>query len=304
MIGFDLTVFIILVLVYGILRSVLFFRKTGNILYVAAASALLVVISSQWIDAYGGRVADLYRTYSLAFNVIPVGILLAYIYLDSERKKQEEAKEKVRGFFGKYVSHNVVEQLLSEEKPHVGGERRDVTILYTDVRGFTAMSEKLPAEEVVNLLNEHFNVLTHVAFKHKGTVDKFIGDAVMVIFGAPIKQKDHALRAVQCGIEMQQAVAELNRKLAKKGKQIHIGVSINSGEAIIGNIGSDQFMDYTAIGDTVNTASRMQSAAGAGEVVISPATLQQVKGNVNVIKKETIKVKGKEKPITVFKIKV
>ena len=304
MIGFDLTVFVILVLVYGILRSVLFFRKTGNKLYVAAASALLVVISSQWIDAYGGRVADLYRTYSLAFNIIPVGILLAYIYLDSERKKQEEAKEKVRGFFGKYVSHNVVEQLLSEERPHVGGERRDVTILYTDVRGFTAMSEKLPAEEVVNLLNEHFNILTHVAFKHKGTVDKFIGDAVMVIFGAPIKQKDHALRAVQCGIEMQQAVVELNKKLAKKGKQIHIGVSINSGEAIIGNIGSDQFMDYTAIGDTVNTASRMQSAAGAGEVVISPATLQQVKGNVKVIKKETIKVKGKEKPITVFKIKV
>jgi len=304
MIGFDLTVFVILVLVYGILRSVLFFRKTGNKLYVAAASALLVVISSQWIDAYGGRVADLYRTYSLAFNIIPVGILLAYIYLDSERKKQEEAKEKVRGFFGKYVSHNVVEQLLSEERPHVGGERRDVTILYTDVRGFTAMSEKLPAEEVVNLLNEHFNILTHVAFKHKGTVDKFIGDAVMVIFGAPIKQKDHALRAVQCGIEMQQAVVELNKKLAKKGKQIHIGVSINSGEAIIGNIGSDQFMDYTAIGDTVNTASRMQSAAGAGEVVISPAPLQQVKGNVKVIKKETIKVKGKEKPITVFKIKV
>jgi adenylate cyclase len=304
MIGFDLTVFAILVLVYGIIRSVLFFRKTGNILYVAAASALLVVISSQWIDAYGGRVADLYRTYSLAFNVIPVGILLAYIYLDSERKKQEEAKEKVRGFFGKYVSHNVVEQLLSEEKPSVGGERRDVTILYTDVRGFTAMSEKLPAEEVVNLLNEHFNVLTSVAFKHKGTVDKFIGDAVMVIFGAPIKQKDHALRAVECGIEMQQAVTELNKKLEKKGKHIHIGVSINSGEAIIGNIGSDQFLDYTAIGDTVNTASRMQSAAEAGEVVISPATLQQVRGNVKVIKKESIKVKGKEKPITVFKIKV
>ncbi|VVB74073.1 Adenylate and Guanylate cyclase catalytic domain protein [uncultured archaeon] len=304
MIGFDLTVFIILVLVYGILRSVLFFRKTGNILYVAAASALLVVISSQWIDAYGGRVADLYRTYSLAFNIIPVGILLAYIYLDSERKKQEEAKEKVRGFFGKYVSHNVVEQLLSEEKPHVGGERREVTILYTDVRGFTAMSEKLPAEEVVNLLNEHFNVLTSVAFKHKGTVDKFIGDAVMVIFGAPIKQKDHAMRAVECGIEMQKAVAELNRRLEKKGKHIHIGVSINSGEAIIGNIGSDQFLDYTAIGDTVNTASRMQSAAAAGEVVISPSTLQQVKGGVKVIKKETIRVKGKEKPIAVFKIRV
>ena len=304
MIGFDLTVFVILALVYGILRSVLFFRKTGNILYVTAASALLVVISSQWIDAYGGRIAELYRTYSLAFNIIPVGILLAYIYLDSERKKQEEAKEKVKGFFGKYVSHNVVEQILSEEKPHVSGERRNVTILYTDVRGFTAMSEKLPAEEVVNLLNEHFNVLTRVAFKYKGTVDKFIGDAVMVIFGAPIKQKDHALRAVQCGIEMQQAVVELNRKLAKKGRHIHIGVSINSGEAIIGNVGSDQFMDYTAIGDTVNTASRMQSAAGAGEVVISPTTLQQVKGNVRVIKKETIKVKGKEKPITVFKIRV
>jgi len=304
MIGFDITVFIILVLVYGILRSVLFFRKTGNILYVAAASAFLVIISSQWIDAYGGRVAELYRTYSLAFNIIPVGILLAYLYLDSERKKQEEAKEKVRGFFGKYVSHNVVEQLLSEERPHVGGERRDVTILYTDVRGFTSMSERLPAEEVVQLLNEHFNVLTHVAFKHKGTVDKFIGDAVMVIFGAPIKQKDHAMRAVECGIEMQKAVAELNQKLAKRGKHIHIGVSINSGEAIIGNIGSDQFLDYTAIGDTVNTASRMQSAAGAGEVVISPSTLSRVKGSVKVMKKEIIRVKGKEKPLTVYKIKV
>ena len=304
MVSFDFTVFFILLLVYGILRSILFFRKTGHTIYVAAAAAFLVTISSQWIDAYGGRVADLYRTYSLAFNIIPVGILLAYIYLDNERKKQEEAKEKVRGFFGKYVSENVVDQLLTEEKVGIGGERREISILYTDVRGFTAMSEKLPPEEVVGLLNEHFNVLTKIAFKHKGTVDKFIGDAVMVVFGAPIRQKDHALRAVECGKEMQIALASLNKRLEKKGKKLQIGVSINTGEAIIGNIGSDQFMDYTAIGDTVNTASRMQSAAGAGEVVISPSTLKAVKDHVKIIKKEMIKVKGKEKPITVFKIKV
>lgn len=304
MIEFDFTVFIILITVYGIFRSVLFFKKTRNMLYVAAAAAFLILLSGQWAEAYGGRVADLYGTYSLLFNIIPIGILLAYLYLDSERKKEEEAKQKVRGFFGRYVSENVVEQLLTDEKPQVGGERRDVTILFTDVRGFTSMSEKLPAEEVVSMLNEHFNVLTTVAFKHKGTVDKFIGDAVMVIFGAPIKQKNHALRAVQCAIEMQKKVKELNKRLAKKGKELHIGASINSGEAIIGNIGSDQFLDYTAIGDVVNTASRMQAASGADEVVISESTLERVKDHVKIVKKEKITVKGKVKPLNVYKIKV
>lgn len=302
MISFDFTVFFILLLVYGIVRSILFFRKTGNMLYVATASAFLVIISNKWIDTYGGRIADLYRSYSLVFNIIPVGILLVYLYLDSERKRHAEEKERIRGFFGKYLSKNVVDELLREEKIKIGGEKREVTILYSDIRGFTRLSEKLPPEEVVSLLNRHFNVLTRVAFKYGGTVDKFIGDSVMVIFGAPIRQEDHALRAVRCGIEMQKEVRELNKELSKK-RALEIGISINSGDAIIGNVGSEQFLDYTAIGDTVNTASRMQAIAGPGEVVISESTYNKVKDYVKVIREETVRFKGKEKPTRVFKIK-
>jgi len=303
-INFDLTVFVLLLMIYGIVRATLFFRKTGDWIYVVVLATLIIGITNSWIETYGGRVADLYRAYSAAFNLVPLGIFFAYLYLENQRKKEREEKEKVRGFFGKYVSEKIVNELLTEKAVHVGGQRREVTVLYTDVRGFTSMSEKLPAEEVVHLLNEHFNVLTKIAFKHGGTVDKFIGDAVMVIFGAPIHQKDHALRAVRCGIEMQKGMADLNKKLKREGREVNIGVSINTGDAVIGNIGSEQFVDYTAVGDTVNTASRMQSAAGAGEVVISEGTLKQVRQHVRVTKKEKMVAKGKAKPVIVYKIRV
>ena len=303
-INFDLTVFVLLITTYGIIRSTLFFRKTGDWKYILFLAFLIVSITNSWIETYGGRVGELYRAYAAAFNLVPLVLFFSYLYLENQRKKEREEKEKVRGFFGKYVSEKIVNELMTQKAVQVGGQRKEVSVLYTDVRGFTAMSENLPAEEVVRLLNEHFNVLTKIAFKHGWTVDKFIGDAVMVIFGAPVAQKDHALRSVRCGIEMQKGMTELNKKLKKEGREIHVGVSINTGDAVIGNIGSEQFVDYTAVGDTVNTASRMQSAAGAGEVVISESTLKQVKSDVKVVKKEKMMAKGKAKPITVYKIKV
>jgi len=302
---FDLSIFAIILIVYGIVRSTLFFKKTGNFVYIVAVAILVVLISNSWIEMYGGRVGEMYKSYSAVFNAIPLGIFLAYLYLESMRKKEREEKEKTRTFFSKYVSENVIDKLMSEKEIGVGGHRQEVSILYTDVRGFTSLSEQLPPEEVVRSLNEHFNVLTEIAFKHGGTVDKFIGDAVMVIFGAPVVHKDHALRAVRCGIEMQRKIADLNEQLRKKGRpEMPIGVSINTGIAIIGNIGSDKFMDYTAVGDTVNTASRLQNAAGAGEVAISESTYKAVKNAVKIVKKDQITVKGKDKPLIVYKVKV
>lgn len=302
---FDINVFAIVLLVYGIVRSTLFFRKSGNFIYIVAISIFLLVISNSWVEMYGGRVGEMYRSYAAVFNAIPLGIFLVYLYLENMRKKEREEKERVRNYFGKYVSENIIKRLMAEKEIGVGGRRQDVSVLYTDVRGFTSLSEKLPPEEVVRSLNEHFNILTEIAFRHGGTVDKIIGDSVMVIFGAPVAHKDHALRAVRCGIEMQRKMAELNRQLKAKGKpEVPIGVSVNSGMAIIGNIGSDRFMDYTAVGDTVNTAARLQGAAGAGEVVISESTYTPVKGEVKVIRKERITVKGKEKPLTIYKVKV
>lgn len=302
---FDLSIFAIILLVYGIVRSTLFFKKTGNFIYIVAIAIFLLVISNSWIETYGGRIGEMYRSYSAIFNVIPLGIFFVYIYLENMRKKEREEKERTRTFFGKYVSEKVIDKLMAEKEISVGGRRQEVTVLFTDVRGFTSLSERLPPEEVVRSLNEHFNILTEIAFKHGGTVDKFIGDAVMVIFGAPVFHKDHALRAVQCGIEMQEKMAGLNEQLRKRGRpEVPIGVSINTGDAIIGNIGSDKFMDYTAVGDTVNTASRLQSAAGAGEVAISESTYQAVRKEVSIIKKEKMSVKGKKIPLVVYKVKV
>ena len=280
---FNLQIFFMLLLAYGTIRATLFFKKSGNFLYIIVVSIFILIITNNWALMYGGSLKDLYDSYSSIVNIVPLLLFLGYIYLENQKKKISEEKERVRKMFGKYVSDSIIKEVMKKGKIKIGGERKEVTILYTDVRGFTDLSERIPAEEVVKLLNQHFDVLTKVALKHRGTVDKFIGDAVMVVFGAPISQKDHALHAVECGVEMQQKMKELNEKLKNIGEHLYIGVSINSGEAIIGNIGSEKFMDYTAVGDTVNTASRMQSAAGQGEIVISEATYSKVKDRKSVV---------------------
>ena len=212
---------------------------------------------------------------------------------------------KVRNTFKRYVSKQVVDELLDDDaKLNLGGEEREVTILFTDIRGFTSMSEKMKPESVVSTLNEYFSDMIDIVFKYNGTLDKIIGDELMIVYGAPISSEDDTERAVLTAIEMQNQIEKLNETRKKrKESPIKVGVGINRGLVVSGNIGSRDMMDYTVIGDTVNLGARLCSAAGPDEIFVSESVFQETKNKFPYKKLEPIKVKGKEKKVNVYEIK-
>jgi class 3 adenylate cyclase len=210
----------------------------------------------------------------------------------------------LRHAFSRYVSHQLVDGILSKpEDIKLGGERRKVTILFGDIRGFTSMAESMKPEEVVDLLNTYLSALTDVVFKYEGTLDKYIGDCVMAVFGVPLTHYNDAERAVVAAIEMQQRVDEINAEREKEGRKwVEIGIGINTGYVISGNMGSVDRMDYTVIGDGVNIASRLEGLAGRRQILITREVYEEVKYLVNASFLETVTVKGREKPVDVFEV--
>jgi len=198
--------------------------------------------------------------------------------------------------FRRYLSSAVVDRLPSDPAQlKLGGHRREVSILFADIRGFTSFSEKLPPEEVMDTLNRHLSMAAEAILAYEGTLDKFMGDAMMAIFNAPLPQEDHALRAVKAAVAMQWAIADYHRQLSK-ARGLSFGVGINVGEVVVGNIGTKSRMDYTAIGDAVNLAKRLQENAGGGRILLSHSTYEQVKDHVSVRALPPLKVKGRMEP--------
>lgn len=178
-----------------------------------------------------------------------------------------------------------------------------VTVFFSDIRGFTPMSEALSAEQVVHILNEYFTAMTSIIFKYQGTLDKYMGDAIMAIWGAPIEIPDHAERAVLAAVEMGEKMKELQAKWRMEGKrEVNIGIGINSGEVVVGNIGSNERLEYTAIGDNVNLTQRLESVAEKGQILISAATYERVKHKVNAVMLDPIKVKGKAEKVMAYSV--
>jgi adenylate cyclase len=210
---------------------------------------------------------------------------------------------KVKNTFKRYVSKQVVDELLDDDaKLNLGGEKRDVTILFSDIRGFTDMSEKMNPEDVVSTLNEYFSEMIDIVFKHNGTLDKIIGDELMVVYGAPTSNEDDTLRAVATAVEMQSQINVLNAKRIKQRKKpILAGMGINKGIVVSGNIGSRDMMDYTVIGDTVNLGARLCSAAGPGEILVSSSVWKETQKHYSYKKLEPIKVKGKKNKVGVYR---
>ncbi len=214
--------------------------------------------------------------------------------------------DKLKSTFKKYVSKQIVDQLLeNEELLNLGGQEQEATILFSDIRGFTSMSETMAPNEVVETLNEYFNLMIEIIFKYNGTLDKIIGDALMVIFGAPIAHQSDTENAVKTAIEMQEKLIEFNQNRIINLKQpIKIGIGINRGKVISGNIGSKQQMNYTVIGDSVNLASRLCSVAASDEIIVSETVWKHVK-DLKIFKSKKlkpVKVKGKVKPIEIKEI--
>ena len=211
---------------------------------------------------------------------------------------------KIKKTFKRYVSKQVVDELLDDDaKLNLGGEKREVTVLFSDIRGFTSMSEKMEPEEVVSTLNSYFSLMIDIVFKNNGTLDKIIGDELMIVFGAPTSSDDDTERAVKTAIEMQNKIEIFNKqRIVKKEIPIKVGIGINKGLVVSGNIGSRELMDYTVIGDTVNLGARLCSAAGPDEIITSNSVWFETKNTFNYKKLKPIKVKGKKDEIQVYKI--
>ncbi|MGH7164805.1 MAG: CHASE2 domain-containing protein [Nitrospiraceae bacterium] len=240
-------------------------------------------------------------------DVVPLAMLVvaqASAGMAYQRYLESQKRRVVQQMFGRYVSPQVVEHLIrNPDMANPSGRKERLTVFFSDLRGFTALSESMEPQEVQRFLNEYFTAMTRILFKHRGTLDKFMGDAIMAFFGNPEPQPDHARRAVRMAIEMQEVVARLNQTWSAVARPtIGVGMGIHTGEVTVGNLGSEQFLDYTVIGDTVNLACRLQEHAKAGEILIAQATYDEVKGTVEAERLEPIRVKGKSEPVAVYRV--
>lgn len=219
---------------------------------------------------------------------------------------ENRSKEKVKTAMGKYMSQDVMKKVVQNiDSLGLGGKKATVTVLFADIRGFTTMSEQMSAQQVSEILNEYFTEMEPIITSYNGVINKFIGDAVMAIFGEPIQDKNHAQNAVKCAYAMLQKVKELQKKWAKENKpKIEIGIGVNTGEVFVGNIGSINRMEYTVIGDTVNLASRLESynKIYKTKLLISPTTYESVKGFTDVIKISDVQIRGKANKMDIYEV--
>lgn len=215
-----------------------------------------------------------------------------------ERKVQEEL---LKSRLSRYVSPQLVEALLKDgESGSMASERRRIAVLFSDIRNFSATAEALAPELLVRHLNEYFTEMVAVIFDHDGTVNKFVGDMIMALFGAPAPLPHNERQAIEAAIRMQRRLRELDN--AWIGQHFRMGIGINAGDVVVGNIGSPQHMDYTAIGDDVNVAARLQGIARAGQVLVSRSVVEAVRGEFDFREVGQVQVKGKSRPIEVFEV--
>lgn len=212
--------------------------------------------------------------------------------------------EILRETLSRYLSPQVMTQVLSDtDLRSLRSARREVTVLFADIRDFTAFAERHQPEEVVDVLNEYFDLMVHVLFEHQGTLDKFLGDGFLALFGTPVEQTDHPQRAVQAALDIQRATTALNIARRHRGQPtLHLGIGINSGEAIVGNIGSEKRMEYTVVGDMVNVAQRLQAQAGGGEILIGTSLFPHVQHLVSVYDTAEMQVKGRQQSVRAHRI--
>lgn len=236
----------------------------------------------------------------LAMTAIYLGITIFH-YI-----KEEREKKKIRGAFQYYLTASVINEMLKDPtKLKLGGDKKDLSVLFSDIRGFTTISEKLTPEELVRLLNEYLTVMTNIVFKYEGLLDKYMGDAIMAVFGAPLDQPDHARRACLTALEMMEELHGLQKKWEAEGRPVlNIGVGINTGDMVVGNMGSEMRFDYTVMGDMVNLGSRLEgiNKEYGSNIIISEFTYDAVQDSVICRELDFVRVKGKNKPVKIFEL--
>ncbi len=239
----------------------------------------------------------------LYFLILEV-LTIAY-YIVDKYFIEKLHRRRVMSTFKKYVAPQIVDEISKNGtyELKLGGEKKDIACLFVDIRGFTPLSESLDPEQVVGVLNEYLALTTKCIFDNNGTLDKFIGDATMAVFNAPFSREDYEMDAIRTALAIRAGGDELSARLEKLyGKQVRFGIGVNCGEAVVGNIGCDVRMDYTAIGDTVNTAARLESKAPAGEILISPMLYERVKDKIVAEQVGEMALKGKAESMLVYRV--
>jgi adenylate cyclase len=230
---------------------------------------------------------------------------LAAVGIESSRRSEQLRREAlVLSNFQRYFAPNLASQIAQQEGTvQLGGQKRPVVIFFSDIRGFTPLSESMGPDEIATLLTTYVTEMVEIVFEHSGSLDKFMGDAIMALWGAPIAHEDDADRAMRCALDQLSALEKLNAKWKEEGRpELGVGIGINFGEVFAGNIGSDRRLEYTVIGDAVNTASRLCSSAGPNEILISDAFYGQLKDPPTVEALQPVQVKGKSKKVPVYRV--
>ena len=244
------------------------------------------------------------RTYSVIY--LPLIAVLSYVYVLALHYLVEKAKKKkILNAFRKYVAPQIVEEIASKGdfEINLGGENRDIAVLFVDIRGFTTMSEALEPEKVVEILHEYLSLTTKSIFDNSGTLDKFVGDATMAVFNSPFDLPDYEYKAVCAALDIVRGGEELEKVLFEKyGRSVGFGVGVHCGPAVVGNVGCDFRMDFTAIGDTVNTSARLEANAKKGQVLISDVLYERLKDRIEVNEIGQIPLKGKSNGVMVYEV--
>ncbi len=243
------------------------------------------------------------RAFILNFTSPALGVMVAFVSVVVYRAMTEEKdKRRIREMFGKYVSPKVVDQILAHP-PELGGVDKELTVLFSDVRGFTTLSESMTPQELVNHLNVYLTAMTDLILEYRGTLDKYVGDEIMCFWGAPLPQADHAILACKCALRQMQVLAELNARWPRE-RRMDIGIGINSGIMTVGNMGSLGRMNYTLMGDNVNLGARLEGTNKqyATNIIISEYTYGLVKDQVVARELDNIRVKGKNRPVVIYEL--
>ena len=251
------------------------------------------------------------QTATEAFSDEDLEFLIAFSGIAAVAIENSQLTDRIRreavvlSNFRRYFAPDLVQQIADQEGAvQLGGTKRPVVVFFSDIRGFAAMSEAMGPNEIATLLNQYFSEMVEIVFQHGGTLDKFMGDAIMALWGAPIAHDDDADRAMRAAIDMQSKLAELNVKWAAEGRQrVQIGIGIDFNDVFAGNIGSDRRLEYTVIGDAVNTASRLCAKAGRGEIIVSERFFDQLKHPPAVEPLEALELKGKAQAVPVYRVK-
>jgi len=260
----------------------------------------------------GGFIAGntlVFAKYNIWLNMIYPVLTMITIYLIITVYRyftEEQEKKKVRGAFQYYLTASVINEILKDPSSlKLGGVKKNLTVMFSDIRGFTTISEKLIPEELVKLLNEYLTVMTDIVFKYEGLLDKYIGDAIMAVFGAPLEQPDHALRSCRTALEMMAELKVLQERWAREERPyVDIGVGINTGDMVVGNMGSNMRFDYTVMGDHVNLSSRLEgiNKEYGTHIILSEFTYEVVKEEMFCREIDSVRVKGKKLPVKIYEL--